>query len=375
MIIFSKGGISRKVYGEFFMEQLDFNSLFDDFFSAGEKKVTKKEEKKEVKKNDKKEEKTKAKAAGDVDIALPATVKARGFHTVISGEGTKKASDIYNELKETYPQLLMSGFGLLYGQAGGSSVIYVTENLNPTSETTAVFDIPDDDGDGMEASMSVRICDGERICELSPEDFEKDADEICVRDLMEKWVAVNQEYAGCSIAFDKNCMVAYPVLNETNFPDTISDTVDVSVAGTTATYQVGDAKNGIELGKQISGEIFGGVSHVVFGEKAAFLRYMKGKAQVYTPGAVKGSATTATKQVEEKYALPMTLYCVTWNTRYELTPEMFDGKEKVSKDQITKEMAKVERIFADKDRKVDYLYNPDTNVMSCMFISGRKGML
>ena len=112
------------------MEQLDFNSLFDDFFSAGEKKVTKKEEKKEVKKNDKKAEKTKAKAAGDVDIALPATVKARGFHTVISGEGTKKASDIYNELKETYPQLLMSGFGLLYGQAGGSSVVYVTENVN-----------------------------------------------------------------------------------------------------------------------------------------------------------------------------------------------------------------------------------------------------
>ena len=58
---------------------------------------------------------------------------------------------------------------------------------------------------------------------------------------------------------------------------------------------------------------------------------------------------------------------------YELSKDNFDGKEKVTKDEITKAMALREPLFGDADRKVEYLYNEGKNLMSCMFVSGKKG--
>jgi len=348
------------------MEQMNFEEMFADFFSAGEKKEKKSEAKPKKAEGAKSEKKVEEKPTGDKEVKLPVIVKARGFSVTVI-EGANKLSEIYKKLTEKYPQLQLSGFGLHYVEA--TNTIYVTEDLTAATPTSVAYD---EEVEGPEVNVVIQICDGERVCELTVEDFPgKEADEISVEDVTKYWCKVNTDYEGCQLAYNPKLKIGYPIFNSYKLPEG-EENITYTFAGEQANVEVGDSKTGSALALKALGEIPGAKLEMGFAKNANYLFVRKGKG-TFTPGGTV-SSNASTKTAEQKYKLPMTLYCVTWNTKYELTSDMFGGKEKVTKDMITKEMAKIERVFGDKDRKVDYLYNEEKSLMSCMFISGKKGV-
>ena len=88
-----------------------FGFATETFFEAPKKETKKKEEK--AAKPAKKEEKAKKESKSDKDVKLPVVVKARNFSEEITGDGTKKLSEIWKILLEKgYDQFKSDRFSL-----------------------------------------------------------------------------------------------------------------------------------------------------------------------------------------------------------------------------------------------------------------------
>ena len=356
-----KGGSShalRRGYIERMESFLEAFGLDDDFFGkASPKKDSPKKEKK------KEENKTPVKPKGFM-VDLPVTVKARSFKIDSLQVGTESKGDIslvYGELKQKFPQFRMGSFELFY--ASELKCIFVLDGkLTANDEDTKVF---------ADKDASITVADGETCCVLSPADFSDtglDADEVTLGDIKNRFVDANPGYKGCSLSFDPGALTAYPVFtkNISLNSDVISDIV---VCGDKGAYENG--------GKELVGEVAPGImAYLKQGDKLAYLSYKIEKSVkgmlVYSPTA---SEKKKTEKAVKKYPLPFKLYVVNFNMTYDLSAQMFAGKEKVSKEEITEVMAKKDDLFGDKDRKIEYCFNEAAHVMSCMFVSGRKGQV
>lgn len=355
-------------FGGFF----DFGTNSEDFFNVGGK--PKKEEKKESKKEStkaKSSDKTKKASAGkgnkagtcDCDVTLPVTVKGRGFRHLVDGSGSMKMSELADKLIEAgLKHIMLPNIGLFY--IAETSTVYVTDNsVSATAkETMVVFD---------DENSEVTVADGYLQSTFTAADFEgKELDEVSLADLAAKFASVNPEYEGCELLYDEKCNVAYPVIKRIYANQTFEeDSITVIVNGERQTFEGGLDVNG--LCAKIADALGGAEAYLAQLGDVYFLSYSNGKEKYYAKNStvVVGNA----KKVEKKYNLPLDLYIVTWNMHYNLTPDMFGGKEKITQDELIEEMAKRERMFADKDRKVDFMYNEETHMLSCMFVSGKKG--
>lgn len=329
----------------------------EDFFNVGNAKAGKvNSEKKDGKKVS-----GKGNEAFDCEVSLPVTVLARNFSVKIGEGGTMKLSEVWKELVNSgFDQMKIRDMGLFYLKK--TNVVYVSDNLlRGMSGNTQVFEAED---------SVITVVDGLAKCELSAENFDgKEFDEITVDDVISKWTAINMQYAGCGMYIDQQGL-AYPVLCSDNSKIT-ADSMTVLVNGSEVEADLEGVVDMPGLAKKLAGEMGAARAVILKSENAFFLSYENGKEPTYFCNH--SDTKKPTKQVEKKYPLPMTLYIVTWNMTYDLTKEMFGGKNRISKSEITKTMAGIEKMFADKERKVDYLYNEEKNLMSCMFISGKKG--
>lgn len=352
------------------MDFFDFDGFStDDFFNLNqnkavpEKKTMKSSKKEKAEKKDTKKTSGKGKAAFNCEVSLPVTVLARNFAVKIGESGTMKLSEVCDELvKMGYEQMKIKNMGLIYLKE--TNVAYVTDNgIFGTSGNTQVFE---------ETDSVITVVDGLLKCELSAENFaDKDFDEITVDDVVSKWTDINMQYKGCGLYLDEQGL-AYPVLIRDSSKIT-DDSMTVHVNGSEIEVETVGISDMSGLATKLAGEMGTAKPIIVKTDNAYFLSYEEGKEKPYCLNQT--VAVKTHKQVEKKYPLPLTLYVVTWNMSYELTKEMFGGKGRVSKEEITEVMAKSEKMFADQERKVDYLYNEDRNLMSCMFISGKKGAL
>ena len=348
--------------------------LFDESESSKKETAKKKEAAKKPSDDGKKDQK-KAQAPKDFDVQLPVSVKARGFaeegFTVGTGT-TAKASEVWNALAEKYPQFGIGEFELAYVKE--LKTVFVCDGrILATDDGAEAFPGVDDEEPG---DAKITVTDGEISCELTPADFAEDgteASEVTLGAVRDRFVAVNPSYKGCHLHLENG--IAYPVIGNKPFNGKAGDAVDVIVNGT---RQHAEAEAGTDLAVKLAGKVPGVTPILKTSEDGtSFLSYLTCKAagsQVYSKTGSSGSSSAAKpKTAEKKYPLPMTLLVSNFNISYELSKDTFGGKEKVTKDEITAEMAKREPLFGDKDRKVEYLYNEGKNLMSCMFVSGTKG--
>jgi len=311
-----------------------------------------------------KEKKSTGKGKGnfDTDVALPVKVQARGFATVVEGTGTMKLSQMAEKLlADGYTQFALGKMGLAYNEAV-KTVFVVDDPILATDDETMV-----DFSDG----RVITVADGQTKAEFSLEDFAgKEEDEVSLSMVAERFGKIHTMYAGCRLYYEEEAGVAYPVFTKCIGDTTdISDTYTVITGGERKELSEDEAGTASAILQKFAGE---GISAYLYqGESAFFIGYGAGKAKCYAKNG--GVAAKPAAKVETKYALPLELYIVTWNMRVPLTPEMFDGATKVTTEQIAKVMGKTQKMFLDKERKLDYFYNEELNMLSCMFISGKKG--
>lgn len=357
-------------------QDLGFGNLTEE---SVETKVPKKEKGDSAKKATGKKtagKKTARKAAGtDFDIVLPVKVYARGFSLTIEKKADKsmiKVSELFRELDELgFCEVRIPGIDAAYSNDAdnGQSVLYITTNgVHPDEENMLVTF-----KDG-----KVVVCDGMRKCELTPADFaDLDEDEISVSSLTEKWCEVENRYKGCRMVCADG--VAYPVFTiplaeSANF----SLPADVLVNGEWKTLSEQDFSMESPTVKDVLNKLFGEDTPEITPQLYANLTktaYFIGYNQKKSTTVAKGFSTTVAekKTVQERFKLPLEVYIATFGRKYSLTPEDFNGNTKVSLDEIKEHFKPMHKIFGDTSRKLDSIYLKEENLLSLMFISGKKG--
>ena len=344
------------------MDEMNFFEAFgldNNIFASA--MPAKKEEKKAEKKASSTAKKADKKPAPEVEVSLPVTVKARSFEKRMEPDGaftTMKLSQIWDKLAEEYPQFGIGSFELVYSKE--VQTVYVCDSaISASSDDTQAF------ADGV---TTIRVCDGGIVCEVEASSFDGlEPDEVTAGDVRDRFVEANPRYEGCSLYIEGD--VAYPIFVGTSKKD--GSMQDVYICGNPSPREMTDSLK-TALVSEILGEDKNVSLSVGYGRQGAFVSFRRaaGRMNFTKMGtAAKGTA----KAVEKKYPLPMRLHVANFNCDFNLDSTMFGGAEKVTKDEITKAMAAKEPLFADTDRKIEYMYQESAGVMSCMFISGKKG--
>ncbi len=345
-------------------------SASDFFMSPKEAKEKKKEEDKKAKEETKKAEAAKkktSKAVNDAEVNLPVTVVGRNIYESFPGEGKKKLSEIRKELVEKeYKQFLIPQMGLSYHEA--SSTVYVVDS--------SVFK-ENDEETHVDIDEGVTVCDGLLQAVFNSGDIDKEDEEVSVADIIEQWTAINPSYKGCGMHYDIVNRVCYPVIKECMEKDFEKELKHISsYLRASSASDMEEEKTYKDFVSQVEPMLTDyGTDKVKValqynGGGTLFVSY--NASSCYKAGGA-AVATETKKKVEKKYKLPLSLFVVTWGANYNLTPDMFEGKEKVTIDEIKKVMASKERMFADSSRKMDTYYDEANNKISVMFISGTKG--
>lgn len=304
----------------------------------------------------------------DYLVVLPVTVKSRGFKTELEGTGELKISAVFEKLCEMgYEEVSIPGINAVYDAS--ISTVYITTALMPDAERTAVSFT-----DG-----NITILDGMTKCGVSADNFNKDQDEISVLDLSDYWSAVNHIYKGCGMTVAGK--YAYPCFNKA-LPETDAVTLpcEIFINGDVISLTESDfSKENITV-KDIIHKYMGndpntnvtGVIYANLERSCYFLAYDQKKVSKTAKGNVavkKGEI----KNAVEKYALPLKVFLAFIGREFELTPEEFDGKTRITLAEIRTYFSSKYRIFADTSRKLDSIYIEEDNYLSLMFTSGKKG--
>lgn len=338
----------------------------DSFLQSGleeqeaERKAKEKEKKEKEKAKAKKESASKP-DKDDVEVkTFPVMIRARGFSQSYGKEGDapKKLSDILSDLVSL--GFVEAAFGGAY--AGGVVFIHTPGMGNQA------------DSDDLIPEGCV-VADGMQRMEVTAEAFDVEADELSADSVLERWVENNPIYEGCGLAVKGKS--ASPVFSKTLggneevelpmqvFYDgechTITDsdiTAEKVMAANVVKHIYGDLPKGISvsLAKNTSGDVY-------------FVHIFSAK-KVEVAGSTK---TKENKKAVEKYSLPLTVFVATFGLTLELSPSDFDGKEKVTLEEIKNHLSKSYKIFSDKSRKLDSIYIEESNTLSLMFVSGKKG--
>lgn len=346
----------------------DWGLSLDSFFGSNEKKQESKKKadgkKESSKKGDKKESKKNSNGK-DEEIKLPVTVIARGFEKTLEGNGVLKLSEVAKRLiDEGYHQFEIPGMALYYVEAI-NRIFAVDGKVSGVGNDTAI-----DLSDG----KTITVIDGLLTATFSAEDFpEKDEDEITAGDVAQRFASVNPYYEGCKISYNEDCDYCYPVFDQYEYGK-IKIPMNLMMKGSMEEYQQDEYSDCKVLKESLFGKL---------PVKLSLSIAKTGKANVYAISfasvdsfqlqELDASSGNKMKKVETKYPLPLELYIVTFNCFYQLEPKHFEGKEKVTLEEIKAYMADKQRMFADKSRKLDVLYNEDMKRLAVMFVSGSKG--
>lgn len=354
--------------------QMDFSSFFaptpEAPAPAKEKKGEKKAEKKAASASTKKDEKKasrKGKKEEDFEVSLPITVVGRNFKTTVEADGvfTRKISEVLKDLSETYEEICLSTMTVAYSEA--SNTIYLcNKGVSPLTEDSIVFF-----GNG-----AITIVDGETKCEVDSSMFEGyESDEITADLLAEKWCDINPVYSGCGVYVE--AQRAYPCFKTTLAgKDKITLPCDVLVNGEWRTIE----DDGTEYtADTLIRHLFGDendavtVSLATNADKSAyFVVYSQKTARDISKGGV-ATVASVPKKAEKKYRLPLTVMIGNFNVQFEVTQDDLGGKEKATLDEIKEFASNRYSIFKDTSRQLDVMYLEEDNLLSLMFISGKKG--
>lgn len=346
----------------------DWGMSLDSFFNTPE--VTKKETKKkvELKNQSSKKETKKQKSSSngkDEDVKLPVTVIARGFEKTLEGSGSCKLSEVSKKLiEEGYHQFEIPGMAFYYVDT--LNLIFVVDGAVRGADDDTAVDLTED--------KTITVIDGLLTATFSAEDFaDKEEDEITAGDVAKRWAMVNPYYEGCKISYEEGLEYCYPVFDKYEYGK-LSIPMQLMMKGCMEEYQQDEYTDLKVLRESLFGTLPPklSISIAKTSQKGVYAIGFSSAASYHVVEA-KATSSGGSKKVEVKYPLPLELYIVTFNCFYQLKPEHFEGKEKVTLEEIKGYMADKQKMFADKSRKLDVLYNEDMKRLAVMFVSGSKG--
>lgn len=340
------------------MDLFDFGS-FGDFFGVEAPKEPEKKKAAAPAKKEQAKKGTTTKKATSIKVALPTTIVGRGFAKKVEGDGEKELLDIIKDASETIRQLKVGSVVAFYDKDGNT--IYTSVPTTSSAEDTLV-----------EATVDVSY--GEYNCSVEIEDISEEGEDVSLKMVQNRFLESMPEYKGITgLYYDSEAGVAVPVFKSVN--KEFEGEVIVNINGEDETFTLSEKKKQTEFLSFISEE------KKIPKEARLVLQELDGKYYLsYSPipgkdaAAIGGTSTKKeTKKVEIKYPLPCTLHVVNWGMAYSLTPEMFSGKEKITKEELVEVMKNYEKMFNDTSRRMDIYFDEVKNQISVMFVSGTKG--
>lgn len=369
---------------DFDMEEMEGFEDFDD----DSLKLLEEEEKKE-KEKEKKKAKTEKKASGKaksttkktktVKFALPVTIKAPRFTRVVNAEGEFAGK---TEATETELKKFLAGAGYEEARSSAIRLISVGDvavmaiSISSASSPFIMGDAVKKTGVSFDADP-VTVADNMINAQYFAEQFpELDSDEIGVTEVVNKFVESNPEYEDVPVVFcpESNTVIFSPVETKLSFPCTINfsgeteDFMEEQKASDLVTrFYDGYAKAGITV-------TFAKIGETIF---PVF--------KTSTPGISAGGENKKAKQKVERYTLPLNVACpaMVENQTFAISSDMFDGKDKVSLEDILDFFAAAYPSFdkrrkaaaGDKSSEWSADYKPEFNQLDIYINKGRCGSL
>lgn len=234
------------------------------------------------------------------------------------------------------------------------------------------------------------VCDGLMQMPLSLEDFpDMVAEEISLYTIAEKFGRSFPYYENKGLYLDNHAQVAIPVFERKKNPDEfVKLPCEVSLFGervelSEEQFPFFDLKEGIPVSEIISyvlGEAPKELLPVLYEvqDNRYVITLTKGKkttiSTVSREGFWKNGKDVTLVKAKELIALPCNLYFVTLNTTLSLTSSVFGGKTKVEQQEIIDYLKSFYSVLRSKDRKIEFIYAKEQNLVSIALISGTKGM-
>ncbi len=369
------------------MGQMSLFDMFEDFGLEEPVVEEKKEEKKAEVKPEKKAEKITPFPVDSSDNADSADEEEDlTDDSATTDDGEKESKKPVTKVRKTYMtgpiKIVGTGWTFDYGSIGEKidimdalkaafnegfkevALASITRNKDESVlYVSTLNERADDDATAMGKELTIYLA--RKAAVYKAEDFPGlDPDEISLGDVLEKYYEAYPELKGCSLKTGGG--IAVPVLTDSyTLKKDSADTVKIWKEDGVIEYNEGEASllfEGCTVRKSDSDVLF-----PVYSAKA------KGSSRVSVSlsdfGLTKGTSST----VKEKYTLPFTLYLETFGQRREMKPEDFNGKTKVTKDEVIDYLKPKYKAFQSKKRKFDVVYEKSQDLVSVALISGEKG--
>lgn len=375
-----------------------FADLFGDEFKIAEETAEKEKKEKKEKKSSKK---PKNKKIQDTTVVLPCRVRASGFDVqVLPKEAETEGVEItgtellrrlldmgYSEVVSMHRNLFVPdnvknmAFIVDSGKMPVSQDTIVSFSDNENTEETA-----EGEDNGPEGAHPVTIAYGMKKCVFEISDFEEaDTDEITVSKILEKAHDFRDTFGVADFGYDVESATIVPVFTGKNLLFSSSKIIlpaTVNVCGEDILIEELDGDDAGALVKAACKSFLPvkDLNIKLFQTKAEEGRYfisfhaLEGK-KLDVGSNLKSHKGAQAKKSEEKYTLPVHIF-LTMNGHHEdLTPDKFNGKEKITASDITAYYSDKFMAFksAEKVKGLHFTYDELSGILSVDSTPGTRG--
>lgn len=295
----------------------------------------------------------------------PVQVYGRYFHYVSEGESEISLQALVEELyKAGYTEVAHES--LRFYQTDAHTMLIVYADLKAADKNTVI-------------SLPVTVVDGMVKATYSEPDelgVDEEDDELTV-EIVKKAGLSYPFSSDFELSYDGTSTIAVPVYEE-------QDSVErAGVSTGSMVIRCGEefAVENVENLEQTLWPNLPEKTKIIYCKAGdnTFFSYLRPD---FVAGAVKidrtafGVKNDVTKKVaEEKILLPVQVYFANFNMAEEVRPEDLDNKDAVTWEQMLKYLKGKFRVLNATDRKVDHLYEKESNRLSVFCFSGTKGGL
>lgn len=306
---------------------------------------------------------------GETTITLPCRVYARDFMLTVETLEDKSLNGLVAYLVEHgYNEVKSSSVNFLVLNKGAE--VYITSPQIVSSSDTLV-DV---------ATSPVCVCAGMLQMELTGNEFSNiGADEISVDHVLDKWVSVNGHYKSCTMSYDAASNIAIPIVpgisvKEFKLPFVVSY-FGTQTEITAADFLLKETVSAEDLTEHLFPNIKCNVEYkmlngIVYHE----FNTKKGQELAKSINRKKWLKTVnSAKKAVIRYPLPFSIYFVNLGITMPLDASMFDGKTRLTEEEVVDYLKPSYSILRNSDRKVDCFFSEESQTMSIALVSGKKG--
>lgn len=272
----------------------------------------------------------------------------------------------YGEEGQTYGAKVVAKalYDAGYTEVAASGIVYTCKDNKNILIVKGIGISASDDSEVIPKKITVST--GLVKAEYEASDFAgKDADEVSVRDLTEKYVESYPDFAGCGLKLSRAAKVCVPYFSK---KAEIKDDQDYRVWNTEEIAVV----RGSELMKLYGSEDYD-VEFYISDTGLLFPSYSTKTATSVNESDL-GLKKASSKKAVEKFQLPCNIYIsTTGQTHGNVDASMFGGNSKITKEQVIEFLKQHHKVFGQGNRKFDVIYDEDTNTIAVAIMSGSKG--